>query len=844
MNKKYYTFLLILCLLASGRTHAQLDLEHWFPPFFQSSVGTETVSTIRLYLSTDKDTPFKVYLYNNNTKIEAFTISKTQPVDYELITSPYIRVRSKRNTMTVSTFGLHLTGEKSFYASIRMAGAGMSEMISSKGKSALGTEFYVVNDQSILYDEFEPAGERKKYINYQASIMAYEDNTRIKISNYDTRLKFTDGTTDDEINITLNKGQSYIVAAIKADNPTPNNPQPVLDDYDPNLIGAYITSDKKIVVSNGNFLSQGLGEPGANINMDQSMPVDKIGKEYFIVNGLTQHDFVMEKMIMVATQDNTKIYLNDETTPTKTLNKGEYYIGPRAKKFVGSGQSTYTNSDGKVIESKGIYLKATQPIYIYQLIGGFQMKPTRAGDFTTKSSGMLFSYPIDKNYLPDVRQNLSNTIVISSTDAIGEQYLSNKITIKTEDGANIKINNQPLSSGLLSPITGKTGWSYFSRFNYFGDVTIQSDKSLNLDYVGGYRYSGLGAAFTGFSNDPFIIVNGNCIQEGVTLKISNTLFEKIQWQKDGVDIAKANSETFIPSQPGKYTCKLSYMDMSFITDPVAVADCPYTVSNRNSGNVCSGFTVKPVFSAPNESLAITNVEILTQPLNGTVVYDGNIFQITPKENYSGADRFVYKTTAQNGYYEIVKNEFDVLPSPIADIKTSIEPDSKVGSNYYFNLDKIINNQNNETFTYYETESDAINKQNPISDISNYSTDKSKTIYVRSENGFSCYTVKSFQLNVSSDEVPEIQISNVITPNGDGINDVWDYSKLKDFNLSNLKIFDRFGLLVHQFDSVNYKWDGKNKAGVLQKTSTYWVVYEIIVGGKSTLKGMWILLKNR
>lgn len=101
-------------------------------------------------------------------------------------------------------------------------------------------------------------------------------------------MKFSDGRTDDEINVTLNKGQSFIFLALKKENNISN--PPILDDNDPNPIGSLITSDKPIVVSNGNIASQDIGESGGNANMDQSVPIEKLGKEYFMVNGMTKSE--------------------------------------------------------------------------------------------------------------------------------------------------------------------------------------------------------------------------------------------------------------------------------------------------------------------------------------------------------------------------------------------------------------------------------------------------------------------------------------------------------------------------------------------------------------------------
>ena len=848
MKKKLLILLCGILCAFSGKVSAQLDLEHWIPPFLQSSRGLITVSSVRLLLSTDKVQPFKVRLYNNNQLVKEFTLSKDQPIEYEVPDDSKIRATSIRNTMRPVKMGYHLAGEKSFFVSLRMYGIPISGMIASKGKTALGTEFYVVNDQSILYDENEPNGRRKFMMNYQASIMALEDNTHIKVANYDDRLVFTDGTDADELNFVLNKGESYIVAAVKSDNPTPNNPIPVLDDNDPNLIGAKITSDKKIIVNNGNFLSQDLGDIGENINLDQSLPTSKIGKEYFIANGLTIPDGFMEKMVMVATQDDTKIYLNDETAPFKTLNEGEYFIGPapKVKKFKVGSQPSWMNSNMKLIETKGIYLRSSKPMYIFQMVGGFQHMPTRMEpDLTPSTSAMMFSFPIDKNYLPDPRQNLSNTVVIPNIGMLSDRPIDTKITIKTEDGATVKVNNQTIPPSDFSPIVGKPGWSYWSRFQLGGDLSVTSDKSVNVDYTGGYMFSGIAGSFTGFSNDPFIIKNGNCIQETVILSLNNSDFEHIQWQLNGVNIAGANSPTYIPTLPGSYRCVLSYMDFTFITDPVQVENCPYAISTRNIGDQCPDFTVTPFFSPPNGNLPIVSTEILTQPAHGTVTLEGNVFRVIPQEGFTGSDRFIYKITGSTGFYEVVKIEYNVLATPIGDIKESILPEVSIEPNYFYNLNLAINTQNNETFVFYENEEDATNETNPIVDVLNYSTTTEKTIYVRVTAANGCFVVKNFQLLIPPKPGNVFSLPNVLTPNNDGLNDVWDYSALKNTELIEMKIFDRFGALVYQHQSAEkYFWSGKDLSGKSMKTAAYWAVFTYRnTDGKMVTESMWILLKN-
>lgn len=109
------------------------------------------------------------------------------------------------------------------------------------------------------------------------------------------------------------------------------------------------------------------------------------------------------------------------------------------------------------------------------------------------------------------------------------------------------------------------------------------------------------------------------------------------------------------------------------------------------------------------------------------------------------------------------------------------------------------------------------------------------IYVRDEK--KCQTVeKDFVI---------INLINVITPNGDGLNDVLDYSDLRIKENVKLQIFDRYGNLVFTSKDNHFIWDGKPSGRALP-TTNYWYILnwtEPDTNMPVSYKG-WILLKNR
>ena len=825
---------------------AQLDLEHWFPPVYQTG-SRYKISEFYFYLSTDKVAPFTVKVYSNNELLKTLQISKSSPAIFQLDESSMIHIATDRRVMKPLPAGIHLAGEKSFYASLRLAkgpllsSSPIADIFASKGKSGLGRDFFTVMDQVILYGN-NPSG-----MNYFASVIATRDNTNVKVSDYDKNIIFSDGKKYDNLEFTLQKGESYIIAMDKETN----NPSGILDDNDPNLIGIRITSDEPIVVSNGNFVSQDIGEEGSNMNLDQTMPVSKIGKEYFVVNGMTKTEAGMDKLVVVATKNGTKIYFNQETESYITLNKGEHFISPTPNKkntWINGTQDGFTNRDNIEVATRGMFLRASQPIYVYQLIGGFNfMVRGPSPQFTDFTSGMLFSYPIDKDYLPDPRQQLTNTIQIPRVHQLSPKVnVDNKLTIKTEDNATIIFNGSPVTD--FSSIPGKSGWSYFTRINYGGDINITSNKSLMVDAVGGFRYAGYGSSYTGFSNDPFIIKNGNCIEEGVFLYLNNSDFESFQWKRDGINIPGATTSSITPLLPGKYTCIVSYMDFTFATTAIQIDNCAYTVVEKNEGNRCHSFTLDAGFSPPRPKDEVKSVRISVEPLQGKARITDDVIFVNIDENFSGENRIVYEIKGQSGFSQTVKINFSIYPPPKTQLKDSQFPKGYRNTSFIYDLaEATLSNPEGNTIKYYQTENQNAANEITGSLINNFATNKTE-VYAQISYGIGCTILQEISLIQTKipDQPgdPNALLTNFFSPNSDGISDFWCYETLGNLLTLKLAIYDRYGNKVYEHANNDSCWDGKTRTGISFPSGTYWVYYIVTDSeGVKSQKSQWVVLKN-
>lgn len=105
-----------------------------------------------------------------------------------------------------------------------------------------------------------------------------------------------------------------------------------------------------------------------------------------------------------------------------------------------------------------------------------------------------------------------------------------------------------------------------------------------------------------------------------------------------------------------------------------------------------------------------------------------------------------------------------------------------------------------------------------------------------------HSVKVIDVNGCSEPVVVsgilvVNFPNYFTPNGDGYNDFWNISDLKNYDNSSVFIYDRYGKLLKElFPSKDFGWDG-TYLGKEMPASDYWfVVFYYDNGEKKEYKG--------
>lgn len=105
---------------------------------------------------------------------------------------------------------------------------------------------------------------------------------------------------------------------------------------------------------------------------------------------------------------------------------------------------------------------------------------------------------------------------------------------------------------------------------------------------------------------------------------------------------------------------------------------------------------------------------------------------------------------------------------------------------------------------------------PIADTTTY--------YVEVTDEFGCKGLDSLQIFVI--RPPKEEIMNVITPNGDGRNDVLNLENVAKGDLCRISILNRWGKEVYQQMPYNHQWNGVTSGGEPLPDGTYYVFLQV------------------
>ncbi|MCR6720090.1 MAG: IgGFc-binding protein [Chitinophagaceae bacterium] len=445
------TLVALFCLATTG-LFAQLSDLHYLPPLKQKD-GAFVQQTI--YVTTPETETFQVYVYRGTSTepVATLNVSNTSTATYNPGDGNNgITLVSDANTGVVhSNAGLRFESEngKKFYVNWRGRSASQGSSLTSKGRAALGTAFKWVGIPN--------RGAQLTALSNSLGIMATEDNTVVSIFGYNPNTTFRQGSSEegltaDDITVTLNKGQTYVLESSVTTANSPNR-----DGW----LGASITSSKPIAVNFGQMHIQPVaGSTSRDAAIDQIIPENTLGKEYVLVRGRGIDG--LEFPVVIATQNNTQIFVNGGTTPIATINNGDYYAIP----------STYysQSSTNSSVPGGNLYVRTSKEAYVVQSL---------AGDVSDATGDVNFIAPINcllsntVNNIPDVSvvagQTISGGITIIASTAIADQDIVVTYGI-------MQVPTATLTAAKKS-VTGNTEWKTYYLAGLTGAVKSECHRA-------------------------------------------------------------------------------------------------------------------------------------------------------------------------------------------------------------------------------------------------------------------------------------------------------------------------------------------------------------------------------
>lgn len=786
--------ILALSLLFLSKSVAQTDSVFWFvaPEICQHNSPNTFDRPIRLNFASICNYPVSVTITQPANSSFA-PIQQTIPSNGDLTIdlTNWITMIENDPPFTVLTKGLLIetSGLVNLYYEIANGGVN-PECYALKGRNALGANFLIPGQ-----NEYNNGSAYSPNPYNRFDIVATTDNTQVTIT---TTQNVSGHSANTPFSINLNRGETYCVKG--------SSQQGTM-----HMHGSEVTANHPIAITLSDDLLNMTGTGGYDQTGDQIVPIDMLGTEYIAVKGTLSNDG--DRVYILATEDNTGIYINGSTTPVTTINRKETY------RISFSGNNA-------------LYVKTTNPVYAYQITGmGGELGAALLPQITCTGSKLV-------KYKRGTGVTLKLNLLVQ---AGGE----NDFTING--------NSTLITASDFSFVPGNQDWKYASKdiSRTFAPInsllTIENSNSFHLGVFEGGTSGGLSYAFfSDYAQNVNLLPVSNhternhhfCVGDSLRLFIEDEeLFTNITWTKPNGDIVSQN-QLIIPavalSDAGEYIVS-------------ADSDCPTTPKS----------IVISVDEYPEtilEDSIFTCRENLTLNAGGTAYqYHWSTGEITPliEVDQSG----LYIVTISNSYCAISDSTYVDLST----LKITINQEGDLCVNGHVSLsvtsvgDNITWNTGETAWTISVDEpgtytatvqldncsaSESIYVKpgtlplsisvsgnicdSPIATLTaNTSTNNlfwstgETTAAINIEEAGTYFVTATFGSCTTTDSISfrcncSVWIPNSFSPTGDGHNEYFGAITSNELLFYHLQIYNRWGMLVFETFDLNRQWDGKYK----------------------------------
>ncbi|MEP6736436.1 MAG: Ig-like domain-containing protein [Chryseolinea sp.] len=280
--------------------------------------------------------------------------------------------------------------------------------------------------------------------------------------------------------------------------------------------------------------------------------------------------------------------------------------------------------------------------------------------------------------------------------------------------------------------------------------------------------------------------------------------------------------------------------------PVALGDAATTLQNTpvNVNVTSNDIDVDNTIDA-------SSVTVINTPVHGSVVNSGGVITYTPAPDFLGDDSFTYTIEDAGG----------LVSAPAKVVITVVPPnqppnavnDGPVSHRFLLDLsidvlanDFDVDNAHDELtlVSFTQPNIGTVEFKNGVMVYHPAGTESATvtfTYMIRDPAGLTDEATVTIQYVYNP-----LTVSEGFSPNNDGSNDTWYILSIENYPNNNVKIFDRWGLLVFQkdhYENSTLPWDGRantgQQSGKLLDQGTYY--YMLDVGGEIKMLSGFVMI---
>ena len=254
----------------------------------------------------------------------------------------------------------------------------------------------------------------------------------------------------------------------------------------------------------------------------------------------------------------------------------------------------------------------------------------------------------------------------------------------------------------------------------------------------------------------------------------------------------------------------------FLLSLIGLGQAPTPTILVSPSALCSGRTA--TFSAQSTTTVPTTIDWTVTPLTGTSL------QTSPSNSL-----LIVQFSSPGRYVISLRWEFDGLGAATKTMAVNVTRSAESAFNASLttyglpNEIKLTDYSINSTKIYWVFDNDFTSKDSSAQTSRMYTSTGTFTVSHIAIGPQGCNDTSAYKFTLA--DKSQLELPTAFSPNGDGINDVFRPNKLDAVISLKIQIYNRFGIQVAAWETVNGFWDGRTTSGLPCDEGTYFVIAE-------------------